>query len=352
VLLLLIAATLVGCEGSGVTRVEGERDRDGRRHPSHAVMAPICRSLYRVGGPFDPAGPNYNPDAAADTALMHVAHTFLWSGDDPAGLCDTLLFSWVLDSGWTSGWVADTSAVFEGLSGGSHVFSVVAGCPDVRGTGRRYEFVVNFDPEGEILEPMQPSGTLAIADGDTVWFRLTAHDREELAGVGGGVAQIAMDLDGQVRIFDCPPDTVVWWFTSAIELVDPHWIGSVNLPTGGNRAHELSVLSCDVDDRWETAGETYIFWYNFSPESTVTYPVQGGTVGTDFWVTWEGIDVDGEVTEYEYALDPWINSWNTISSTEVYYHQVEPGEHEFRIRARDNRDCWELEYEIVGFTVQ
>ena len=55
--------------------------------------------------------------------------------------------------------------------------------------------MVNFDPDSRIVQPAEPSGTLTVMDGDTLWVRVEARDREELEGPGGGIAQIVMEMD-------------------------------------------------------------------------------------------------------------------------------------------------------------
>ena len=154
-------------------------------------MLPMCVSLYRVDGTHDPSGPNYDP-GVADTALMHVPHTFVWSGCDPHGVCDPLLYRYRVDEGAFSDWAPDTTGIVDGLADGVHEFITQPGCPAVHGIEESFGFIVNFDPDSQIIEPAEASGTLTVLDGDTLWVRVVAHDREEIEGVGGGIAQIGI----------------------------------------------------------------------------------------------------------------------------------------------------------------
>ena len=73
---------------------------------------------------------------------------------------------------------------------------------------------------------------------------------------------------------------------------------------------------------------------------------------------WEGTDVDGSVEQYQYVLDPAVSSWKiaddtffTFSVIDTIVDQgdttvvVDTGWHEFRVRALDNSNCWEIDYE-------
>lgn len=344
---LVLLVVIAGCGREGPLDVGGEVD-GGVRRPETQPSGPGLSAFYRVDGCADPDSPGYDPAGCADTALMGVPDLFVWRAEDPAGACDTVRARWRLDGGAFSRWSPDTTFVLDNLAGTSHVLDLVVGCPGVSGGIARYPFTVNFDPDSEILEPVEPSGTLTVSDGDTIWFRVTARDREELEGVGGGIAQISFGG----MIFDCPPDTLVWWFSSRAAPGDPHYIESVNMPWGGNRPHQIRVLACDVHGRWETEGDSYLFRYNFPPETTILQPAEGATAGADFSVVWEGHDPDGEVLEYQYALDPATSAFATGDSSAVHYQSVDPGEHEFWVRARDNRDCWEVDYQIVTFYVE
>lgn len=353
---LIITMALTGCEGSDVVGVNaGDHGRPSRR-PEEATMIPMCSALYRVGGAHDPASPNYNP-GVADTALMHVPHTFVWTGRDPHGLCDPLLYRHRLDEGEFSDWAADTTGVVDGLSDGGHEIVVQPGCPGTPGIEKRFGFIVNFDPDSEIVEPPDASGTLTVADGDTLWVRVVARDREEMEGVGGGIAQIVMEMDGDPMTF-VPPDAAEWWWSSNADPGSGHYIMSHNSPQGGNSPHFISAYALDVDGRWETPSgdpadrEMFMFRYNFPPTVVITYPADGDTVGSDFTVQWEGNDPDGDVVLFQYVLDPFLNVYELTESSERSYTGIGPGPHEFRIRAQDGSGCWSTVWSIVDFYVE
>ena len=353
---LIIAVALTGCEGSDVVGVNAsDQGRPSRRH-KEATMLPMCSLLYRVGGTHDPASPDYNP-GVADTALLHVPHTFAWSGRDPHGLCDPLLYRHRVDQEAFSEWSADTTGVIDGLTDGGHEVVVQPGCPGTHGIEESFGFVVNFDPDSRIVEPPDESGTLTVADGDTLWVRVVAHDREELEGVGGGIAQVVIGMDGDPITF-VPPDIAEWWWSSNADPGSGHYIASVNSPQGGNGPHMIRCSALDVDGRWEAPSnatedrERFVFWYNYPPVVWITYPSDGDTLGSDFTIQWEGHDPDSDVVIFQYVLDPWSNPYSTTDLSEVSYAGIGPGPHEFRVRAQDGSGCWALEFDIVTFYVE
>ena len=349
---LIVTVVLTGCEGSDVVGVDAaNRGRPSRRHEK-ATMLPMCSSLYRVDGTNDPTSPNYNP-GVADTALMHVPHTFAWSGRDPHGLCDPLLYRHRVDQGALSDWAPDTTDVVDGLADGGHEIAVQPGCPGTPGIEKSFTFVVNFDPDSEIINPVEPSGTLTVADGDTLWVRVVARDKEEIEGVGGGIAQIVIEMDGDPLTF-IPPDAAEWWWSSDADPASGHYIASSNSPQGGNAPHMIRAYALDLDGRWETpgSGDTFMFWYNFPPTVTITYPSEDDTLGSDFTIQWEGDDPDGDELLFQYVLDPWLHAYELTEANEMLYEDIEPGPHEFRVRARDQSGCWGIHWEIVTFYVE
>jgi len=347
--LLVAVAVLAGCDGTDVVGVDGERPT---RHQEEGVMMPMCSALYRVDGTHDPASTNYDP-GVADTALMHIPHTFAWSGRDPYGLCDPLLFRHSLDGGAFSAWASDTSLILGGLTDGPHGLTVLPGCPAVTGIGKSFGFVVNFDPDSKIVEPPDESWTLTVPDGDTLWVRVVAHDREELEGVGGGIAQVVIAMGGQELIFT-PPDEAEWWWNSNADPESGHYIESRNSPQGGNAPHAIGAYACDVDGRWEplNSADTFTFWYNFPPTAAIIFPSEGETVGSDFTILWEGDDPDGDVVTFQYVLDPWDNAYSSTEQSEMSYAGISSGLHEFRLRAQDGSGCWSTMWSIVSFYVE
>jgi hypothetical protein len=316
-------------------------------------MLPMCPSFYRVGGTHDPASANYDP-GVADTALMHVPHTFAWSGRDPHGVCDPLLYRYRLDEGAFSDWAPDTTGIVDGLSDGAHEAVVQPGCPSNPGIEESFGFIVNFDPDSEIVDPPDASGTPTVPDGDTLWVRVIAHDKEELEGVGGGIAQIVMVMDNSDTTTFVPPDAAEWWWSSNADPASGHHIESRNSPQGGNATHRIRARAQDVEGRWESPGseETFVFWYNFPPTVTITYPADGDTLGSDFTVQWEGDDPDGDELLFQYGLDPWLHAYELTEASEMLYVGIEPGAHEFRVRAQDQSGCWSESWSIVRFYVE
>jgi len=345
--LLVAVAVLAGCDGTDVVGVDGERPP---RRPEEGAMMPMCSAVYRIGGTHDPASPNYDP-GVADTALLHVPHTFAWTGRDPYGLCDPLLFRHSLDGGAFSVWAPDTTLIVDGLTDGEHNLTVQPGCPGLHGLEEGFGFVVNFDPDSRIVEPSEPSGTLTVPDGDTLWVRVVAHDKEELEGVGGGIAQITIGLDND-PITIVTTDVAEWWWNSNADPSSGHHTESRNSPQGGNATHLIEVRAQDVDGRWETDGESYSFWYNYPPVAHITYPAEGDTVGSDFTVQWEGYDPDSDVVTFQYVLDPWLNAYSMTDEHEAVYSGIGGGGHEFRLRGQDGSGCYSERWSIVRFYVE
>lgn len=213
----------------------------------------------------------------------------------------------------------------------------------------------NLPPETEIVAPTEPSGTLTVADGTPIVFRWRSVDPEEQAGEPGGIAAMEILRDGETSVtFDCPPDSGEWWFSSSADSGSAHYIKSSNVPTGGNRQHSFRVRAQDVAGCWESEMDApiYYFWYNYPPTSEILSPQPGEGVPSSFTVVWRGTDVDGEVSEYQYVLDPAVSSWHVSGDTAVSYSDVAPGEHDFGLRAKDSAGCWELEYHFLSFEVE
>lgn len=215
------------------------------------------------------------------------------------------------------------------------------------------------EPDSEITEPAEPSGTLVVPCGEVVQFSWVARDPEEQEGLPSGIMQVSITLDSWFqKLIDCPPDYGEWWFSSSVDPTSEHYIPSMNYPTGGNRPHTFTVMARDVEGQWETPSsdpedrEVYTFSYNYPPTTEVLSPSEGEYVGSSFAVTWEGVDVDGEAVQYQYVLDPKENAWRLTDKETVSYEDILPGEHEFRIRAQDNAGCWEEETNVVTFYVE
>ena len=348
--LLVAVAVLAGCDGTDVVGVDASSQARPASPPEEATMMPMCSALYRAGGTHDPASSSYDP-TVADTALMHVPHTFAWSGRDPYGLCDPLQFRHSLDGGAFSVWAPDTTLVVDELTDGPHEIAVQPGCSAVRGIGKDFAYVVNFDPDSRIVEPSEPSGTLTIPDGDTLWARVVAHDREELEGVGGGIAEITIALDGDPITI---PTTGVaeWWWNSNADPGSGHYISSMNPPQGGNAPHTVEAFATDIDGRSETCGELYTVRYNYPPVAHITYPAEGDTVGSDFTILWDGYDPDSDIVTFQYVLDPWLHAYETTDACEAAYSGIGSGPHEFRLRARDGSGCYSETWSIVSFYVE
>ena len=342
---------------------EGKLDASPARVRFDAwTVVSVLDSLYRVDGPLDPSSGIYDPDAK-DTVLMGTPCTWVWGGHDPDGLGAPISYSYRLDSDPFSEFGDWMTAVLDPISNGFHFFYVKT--KDETGAESfpdNYQFTMNFDPDSEILDPSEPSGTLTIADSDTIWFRWSAKDTEEDEGpIGGGVKEVWIELDTgfQKRFTVGDPDYATeFYFTSTVPPNNEHHIQSDNKPTGGNTVHEFRVYAKDIQNRFETSSEVpadreiYEFWYNFPPTTVITFPAEGETVCPNFTVAFEGSDVDGDVVAYQYILDPLVSSWTQTDQDSVAFQDIDEGFHEFRIRSRDNAQCWESGYQIRTFYVE
>jgi hypothetical protein len=326
------------------------------------TVIPVLDSLYRVGGPLDPSNPEYDPDAK-DTVLMGTPCTWTWGGRDPDGFGADIDYSYRLDSDTFSEFDATQTTTLHSISSGFHFFYVKT--KDETGAEsfpENYQFTMNYDPDSEIIEPPEPSGTLTIADGDTIWFRWNVRDKEELEGADGGIKEVWIELEsmGFLKRFEVgtPEYAEEFYFTSNVSAANEHYIESDNNPTGGNDIHTFRVFAKDVENRFESPSElaedreVYQFFFNDTATTENLSPAEGETVCPDFDVCWEGVDTDGEVVAYQYVLDPQLNSWQQTQESCVSYEDVEVGPHQFWIRSRDNSDCWSNEYEIVHFFVE
>ncbi len=343
-------------------------DNEGSLDPTPArvrfdawTLQPVIDWLYRVDGPEDPDGTSPHPSGYLDTLLMFTPASFMWGGHDPDGYGAPIEYSHRLDSGSFSEWGDVTAATEDTIASGTHFFFVKA--RDETGSENfpeNVKFVMNYEPDSEITEPAATSGTLTFRDQDTVRFRWVARDLEEDEGLEGGVVEvwITLDVGFQKKFeYDGPPYTGEWYFTSNTFPSDEHYISSLNNPTGGNKVHVFEIYAKDVENRFEATStlisdrEVYEFWYNYPPETVITFPATGDTVPPDFTVTWEGSDFDGEVVHYQYVLDPTINSWRITEDDFMEYEDIEPGLHQFNVRAWDNAECWETGYREVMFYV-
>jgi hypothetical protein len=364
-------------------------DNEGKLDPSAAkvrfdawTVVPEITSLYRVGGPLDPSVPEELYPDGKDTVLMFSPVQFIWSGWDPDGLGAPIQYSFKMDSNPFEAYGDSTTATYPDttidppnppVSAGTHFFYVKA--KDETGAENfpeNYKFVMNFEPDSEILEPVDDTGTLVVADGDTIWFRWSVRDKERVLAPEDtlvGVASIWITLDNDFRRefhVDKHTQTYVseWYFTSSVAISDSHYIESRNSPQGGNAQHLFEISSKDIQGTFERSSdvdedrEKFVFWYNYPPDATITYPAPGETLCPDFVVEWEGVDDDGDIAAYQFVLDPTQNAYRVCQvslpdqpCTSWTYENVDVGIHEFRVRAQDNAGCWEQSWNTLTFFV-
>ncbi|MCK4511224.1 hypothetical protein KAW64_05765, partial [bacterium] len=299
-------------------------DNEGKLDPSAArvrfdawTVVPVIDTLYRRYGPFDPDTLYYDPENSKDTVLMFTPVRFIWSGRDPDGLGAAVDYSYKMDSNPFSTYGDSMSTTYPIVSAGTHFFYVKA--RDETGAENfpeNYKFVMNFEPDSEILEPEDETGTLTVSDGDTIWFRWSVRDTERIVtpeDTRVGVASIWITLDNDFRK-EFRVDTLLqtyvseWYFTSNVAISDSHHIESRNSPQGGNKEHEFEIYARDLQGTFERSSdnpddrEKFVFWYNLPPESAVAFPADGDTLCPDFEILWDGSDADGEVAAYQFVL--------------------------------------------------
>ena len=370
-------------------------DNEGKLDPVSArvrfdawTVVPEITSLYRRYGPFDPDTLYNDPDTERDTVLMFTPVSFIWSGWDPDGLGAPIQYSYRIDSNPFEPYGDDTLATYPSpppdslptVSSGTHFFYVKA--RDETGAENfpeNYKFVMNFEPDSEIIEPFEDSGTLTVSDRDTIWFRWSARDKERVTTPEDtivGLASIWITLDNDFRKefhIDKHTQSYVseWYFTSNVAVSDSHYIESRNSPQGGNTKHTFEINARDLQGTFERPSvnpedrETFIFWYNKPPESEILFPAAGETLCPDFEVLWSGLDPDGDVAAYQFVLDPSMNAYRVCqvtpeeSCTSWIYEDIGPTGphplpeyHEFRVRAKDNSGCWEQSWNITRFYVR
>ena len=351
-------------------------DNEGKRDPSPArvrfdatTKVPVVDKLYRVDGPEDINGPNYDP-GYKDTVLMGTPCTFKWSGWDEDGGDDGTgevpLFSYRLDSSPFKAFSGDTTATVDSIMSDTHFFYVKA--KDETGAESypvNYRFVMNYEPDSEITLPAEETGTLIVPDKARIIFHWSVRDKEEIEGVQGsgvsGVKEVWIRLDNSALkrfTVDAPDYQDHFMFTSDTTLLSDQYMPSQNYPTGGNKYHEFTIFAKDSLDRFETPSEVpedreiYRFWYNFPPTTEILEPGNGETVCQNFRVRWEGIDQDGEIDQYQYVLDPKETAWRTTTEDSLFYEGIAVGAHEFRVRAMDGSGCWETSYKTIQFYVE
>lgn len=363
-------------------------DNEGKLDPTPASVrfdawteVPVIDTLYRVEGPYDPDNWPVDPDVK-DTILMGMPCEFRWFGYDPDGQGAPVTFSYRLDSDPFSQWTDVQNITKTNIISGTHFFYVKG--RDETGAEsfpRNYKFVMNFSPDTDIIEPdidLYPSGTFTVDDRDTIWFRVAARDREEevLGYKRGGILQVWIQLDTGFQ-HKFPEETENfqrhpwehpykydgrYYFTSNTADQD-HYIESFNLPTGGNKPHEFTTYSKDVEGRFEKTSrnpedrERYVFWYNHPPTiDAISEPEPYETVTPPFVVRFAGTDVDGEIEQYQYRIDPSPYSWKTTGADSLVFPnaqfpELEPGLNRFTVRAKDNADCWQVGYTTVEFYI-
>ncbi|MBD3349088.1 MAG: hypothetical protein GF400_07840 [Candidatus Eisenbacteria bacterium] len=358
-------------------------DNEGKVDPSPAEIrfeaetdVPLINTLFRVDGPNDPDSPIYDPDydsdsqqyvygTGEDTVLMGTPCAFVWDGEDPDGMGAPVYYAYSIGSNPYSAFEPDTTVTVNDIDSSPATKLNVLAKDETGAVSPDYEypFVMNYEPDSQIVEPEEETGTLTVPDKTRLIFHWDVRDKEELEGLPGGIQDVWIEMDGEVlETFTVGEEGYQehWMLTSdTFDVNSTHYVPSRNYPTGGNKSHLFTIYARDVEGKFEVPKqrpedrEIYEFSYNIPPTTAITEPADGDTLCPEFTICWEGTDVDGSIEAYQYVLDPTESSWKTSEDTcfEASLIDtagvVDTGWHEFRVRARDNSGCWETSYKSI-----
>ncbi|MFH1851923.1 MAG: hypothetical protein ABIA75_06225 [Candidatus Neomarinimicrobiota bacterium] len=174
-------------------------------------------------------------------------------------------------------------------------------------------------------------------------IRPESYISEVSPGVVTRISWYGTDVDGRVERFEYRWDDGDWYETTGLSETFP--VEDVTNPYTDfefldlDDEHVFYVRAIDNNDQADLSPAAA----TMSPRTTqpetqiVEGPVTGATVGPDVRFVWEGIDQDGNISGYEYAIDD-LTNWIAVDAfvTEHIFYGLAEGAHIFYVRAVDN----------------
>ncbi len=157
------------------------------------------------------------------------------------------------------------------------------------------------------------------------------------------IAWYGTDVDGRAELFEYRWDDGDWVETSDLSETFP-----TDDPTNPysdfefadlEDEHTFYVRAIDNRDQADLSPASAVMSpRTIVPETQIIEgPVTGDVVGPDVRFAWLGVDQDGEIDGYEFALDD-LSSWTAVEEyiTDHTFYGLGEGSHTFYVRAVDN----------------
>ncbi|MCK5331955.1 MAG: hypothetical protein KAK01_11125 [Candidatus Marinimicrobia bacterium] len=174
-------------------------------------------------------------------------------------------------------------------------------------------------------------------------IRPESYISEVSPGVTTRISWYGSDVDGRVEQFEYRWDDGEWVITTVLSELFP--CEDVTNPYADfefvdlDDQHTFFVRAIDNNDQVDLSpAAATMFPRTTQPETQIVEgPMTGSVVGPDVRFAWLGVDQDGSVDGFEYALDD-LNAWTTVEEyiTEHTFYGLGQGAHIFYIRAVDD----------------
>ncbi len=174
-------------------------------------------------------------------------------------------------------------------------------------------------------------------------IRPETYISEVSPGVNTRISWYGTDVDGRAESFEYRWDDGDWVTTSDLsenfpsdDVTNPYAdFGFTDL----DDQHTFYVRAIDNNDQADLSPASAVMSPRTTvPETQITEgPMTGDVVGPDVRFAWLGVDADGSIEGFEYALDD-LNSWTTVEEyiTENTFYGLGEGAHTFYVRAVDD----------------